>query len=597
MSTIYNERIGELRQWMRDNALDAVMVPLADPHGSEYVASYWKSLKWLTGFSGSAAKCVVTPEETCVWVDSRYWLQAHKQLDESGIVVMEEGKPGVPSLTDYILAHHDAIKRVGIDGLLCSYKSAVEMRDKFSAVGIELVSIADPFADIWKDRPGLPSDKLFVHSEVFAGESAGSKLARLREVMIEAGCEAVLIAELSEIAWLLNVRSNDVRCSPVAISYLYVGEKEVILFVDPRKLTPEVEAYLAKINVKVSSYLTAASSIDNAVAGKKVMVDPSTASLIFMEMLSDRAVEFQSPVALWKSVKNPVQIEGVKNAHIKDGVALVKGFMELERRMSAGEHLTETDVAEILERYRSGQPLFLELSFDTIAGYGANGAVVHYTAEPSTAAVLKPEGFLLVDSGATYLDGTTDITRTIALGPLTEEMKRDFTLVLKGHVDLARAVFPVGTRGAQLDVLARADMWRYGLTYLHGTGHGVGQCLNVHEGPQSIRLQENPVAFLPGMLTSDEPGVYRAGRYGIRTENLLLTVAAFSNEEYGEFLRFESVTLFPYDLSAVDRSLLNEDEIAWINDYHDRVYSALSPYLDEEGCRWLRAKCGHIDCK
>lgn len=595
MSTIYNERIGELRRRMRGYALDAVIVPLADPHGSEYVASFWKSLKWLTGFSGSAAKCVVTMEETCVWVDSRYWLQAHKQLDESGIVVMEEGKPGVPSLVDYIVARHDSIKRVGVDGLLCSYKSAVAMRGELSAAGVELVSISDPFAEIWNGRPGLPSDKLFVHSEEFAGESATDKLARLRELMGEAGCEAVVIAELSEIAWLLNIRSNDVRCSPVAIAYFYMDENGAVLFVDPLKLTPEVESYLGSLNVRVMPYLTAASSIDKLAAGKRVMVDPSTASLIFMEMLSGRAVEVQSPIGLWKSVKNSVQIEGIKNAHVKDGVALVKGFMELERRMQAGESLTEVDVAEILELYRGRQPLFLELSFDTIAGYGANGAVVHYTADASSAATLKPEGFLLVDSGATYLDGTTDITRTIALGPLTDEMKRDFTLVLKGHVDLARAVFPVGTRGAQLDVLARADMWRYGLTYLHGTGHGVGQCLNVHEGPQSIRLQENPVALLPGMLTSDEPGVYRAARYGIRTENLLLTIPAFENEEYGEFLCFEPVTLFPYDLSAVDKSLLTKDEMAWINDYHDRVYLTLSPYLDEEECRWLRAKCSHIN--
>lgn len=595
MSTIYNERIEELRSEMSAENLDAIIVPLADPHGSEYVASFWKSLKWLTGFSGSAAKCVVTRDEVCVWVDSRYWLQAHKQLDESGIRVMEEGKPGVPTPTGYIIGHREEIKRVGIDGLLCSYRSAMAMRGELSAAGIKLVSIADPFVEIWKDRPGLPSDKLFIHGEELAGESARSKLARLGAAMDEIGCDAVVVAELSEIAWLLNIRSNDVRCSPVAISYLYMDDSEAVLYVDPKKLSPEIESYLKELGVKTEPYLTAAASIDRKAAGKRVMVDPSTASLIFMEMLAGRAVEAQSPVSLWKSVKNPVQVEGIKNAHIKDGVALVKGFMELERRMAAGERFTEIDVAEILERYRSQGSLFLELSFDTIAGYGANGAIVHYTAEPSTAAVLKPEGFLLVDSGATFLDGTTDITRTIALGPLADEMKRDFTLVLKGHVDLARAVFPVGTRGAQLDVLARADMWRYGLTYLHGTGHGVGQCLNVHEGPQSIRLQENPVALQPGMLTSDEPGIYRAGRYGIRTENLLLTVPAFTNEEYGEFLRFEPVTLFPYDLSAIDKSLLNKDEIEWINAYHDRVFEALSPYLDEAESAWLRAKCGHID--
>lgn len=582
------QRIESLRKLMTEKHIDAVVIPQTDPHQSEYLADRWQVRRWFSGFTGSAGSLVVTATQAFLWADSRYWLQADNQLEGTGIGVMKEGLPEVPEINDWLCENLKPGQTVGIDGMVFSSSSVAQMKAALAKHGINLSTDFDP-AVLWNDRPSLPLDPVFIHDEKFAGESTASKLSIILDFAKKQGAESVFIADLAEIAWTLNIRSSDVESNPVTMAFLFVSPLNSVLFVETAKLSADVRNYLAANGVNIAPYNTVESFLNALPDTGKVLVNPVQTAFRLQKAIGEKVLESSSPVALLKGCKNETQIKGVRNAMEKDGVALVHSFMEIEEKLHKGEPLTEIDVAEILTKHRSAQELYFDQSFDTIAGYGPHGAIVHYSATPETNVTIYPDNLLLIDSGANYLDGTTDITRTIALGQPTPQQKRDFTLVMKGHIALAQAVYPAGTRGAQLDVLARIFLWKDGLSYLHGTGHGVGHFLNVHEGPQSIRLNENPTPLMPGMITSDEPGIYRAGQYGIRCENLVLTIPAMTTE-FGDFYKFEVLTLFPFDLTLFDTTIMSDAEIEWLNAYHDEVRARLTPRLNAEAAAWLEEK-------
>lgn len=587
---IIRGRLSSLREKMRQAKVNAVIVPHADPHQSEYPASHWLVREFFSGFDGSAGTLVVTDGAACLITDSRYWLQAARQLADTGIELIKDGLPESPDILRWLCGHLTAGGTVAADGRVMSASGYRDLSEKMRQVGLNLVSEM-PWADeIWTERPALPLCPVRVHDEALAGESAGSKLAKLLEAAREAGADCAFVGDLAEIAWLLNIRSNDVIYNPVVTAYLFVSADESILFVDDRKLTEQVCEYLAGLGVRVAPYVDALDFLAGYDPRKKVMMDPARVAYSAFEAAGERVVAVPDPMQRLKAIKNSAQLDGMRRAHIEDGVALTYGFMELLRRLEDGEELTEVSVDEILTRHRAERPGNDGLSFETIAGYAEHGAIVHYSATEESASTLKPEGLLLVDSGAQFPYGTTDITRTISLGHPTDDEILHYTIVLQGTVDLAAACFPEGTRGAQLDVLARAPMWKHGLNYLHGTGHGVGHYLNVHEGPHSIRMQENPVLLEVGMVTSDEPGIYLAGRYGIRLENLLAVVPAMEGE-CGRFLKFEVLTLFPFDASLTDFSMLTAAQADWLRRYHQQVYDTLSPHLDDAAAMWLYSHC------
>ncbi len=579
--------IKQLRDLMRSKGIDAAIFPQTDPHQSEYIADHWQVRRWLSGFTGSAGALVVTPTEAYVWADSRYWLQAAAQLSGTGIAVMEEGKPEVPAITEWICSRLTDGQTVGIHGMLFSIDATEALRSRLGEAGIKLDTDFDAAGELWTGRPALPDAPIFVHDVKYAGEEPSSKIAAILAETSRCGANAIFISDLAEIAWTLNIRSRDVKSNPVAISFLSLSETGSTLLVDPRKLTPEVIAHLDSCGIATQPYDRTLPFLAALPDTARVLVSPSqTAGDVACALGKNRTVRHDSPVAILKGCKNETQIEGIRQAMRRDGAALVKAFMHIEADVAAQRPLTEMGIADLLTHYRSQQPLYFDQSFDTIAGYGPHGAIVHYSATPDTDARIRTDNLLLIDSGANYLDGTTDITRTVALGQPTERQRTDFTLVMKGHIALAAAVYPEGTRGAQLDALARQFLWQHGLSYLHGTGHGVGHFLNVHEGPQSIRLNENPTPLRPGMITSDEPGLYREGEYGIRCENLVLTVPAMTTE-FGRFLKFETLTLFPFDRKLFDLSIMTPQEIQWVNEYHDKVRRELSPLLSPEENAWL----------
>ncbi|MBD5276330.1 MAG: aminopeptidase P family protein [Bacteroides sp.] len=583
-------RLAALRAEMKRAGVDAAIIPQADPHMGEYLASHWQVRRWLSGFNGSAGTLVVpAAAPAMLWTDSRYFLQAARQLEGTEIVLMKEGIPGTPSIEEWLAANLQSGATVGVDAMLFSTGSLRSLRKALKARDIRLETTFDPVDTLWPDRPALPKCEVFVHDEKYAGRPASAKIADALEAARMHGADAVFVSALDQVAWLLNIRSRDVRYNPVVTSYVYLGPEGNVLFVDPDKITPEVDAYLKAQGVDTRPYAAVRSFIFGLSTRRHVLLDPASTAYGILEAFGERAVEATSPISMPKACKNEVQIEGIRNAMRRDGVALVHSLMELESRMAAGETVTELDVAEILRRRRGEQPLFFDESFGTIAGYGPHGAIVHYEADEETVATLRPEGLLLIDSGAQYLDGTTDITRTICLGDPTQQERSDFTLVMKGHIALARAVFPEGTCGTQLDALARQYLWQHGLSYLHGTGHGVGHFLNVHEGPQSVRLNYVPAPLTPGMITSNEPGLYRAGIHGIRCENLVLCVPALDTE-FGRFYKFETLTLFPFDTRLFATEMMTESELEWVNQYNARVYDELSPALDPEAREWLAAK-------
>lgn len=588
MNKTIPQRIAALRELMKKHKADAVIIPQTDPHQSEYIADHWQVRRYFSGFTGSAGALVVTTDKAFIWADSRYWLQAAAQLQGTGIDVMEEGKPSTPTITEWLCTNMPANSTVAIDAMVFSLNGAEALRNELNAKGIILNLDFDP-AEAWSDRPSLPLDKIFIHEEKYAGESAGSKLHRILEDAKKQGADALLLSDLAEIAWTLNIRSKDVESNPVATSFLFIADGNTTIFVDDRKVTPEVCDYLKANNIATAPYTGIKGFLATLPQDVKVLVSPQMTAAAIAETLQQRLVRGNSPVAFPKACKNGTQVQGIRNAMQRDGAALVKSFMQIEKTLAEGKQLTELDVADILTHFRSQQPLYFDQSFDTIAGFGPHGAIVHYSATPETSVNITPDNLLLIDSGASYLDGTTDITRTITLGNTTPQQRTDFTLVMKGHIALAQAVFPEGTRGPQLDAFARINLWKQGLSYLHGTGHGVGHFLNVHEGPQRIHYTENPNPLMPGMITSDEPGLYRAGQYGIRCENLILTVPAMTTE-FGNFYKFEILTMFPFDLSLFDTTIMTDDEIQWVNGYHTTVRNNLSPLLNDEEKQWLKEK-------
>lgn len=578
---------------MQAEKADAFIIPSTDPHISEYVAPHWQSREWISGFTGSAGTVVVTRDKAGLWTDSRYFLQAAQQLEDTGIDLYKEMLPETPGISEFLCRELEAGNTVGIDGYVFSMLDARQLRKELANKQIELKNMADPMDSIWTDRPALPQAPACIYGTQYAGRTCREKLEDIRLEMKQAGAQALLLPALDEIAWTLNLRGSDVHCNPVVVSYLLIDEEEAHYFIELQKLTPEVKAYLEDNRVTCHAYTDLLPYLRQLKAST-LLLTPGKTNQAVSEAVPEscRIVEGASPVALLKAVRNEQEIAGLRKAMQRDGVALVKFLKWLEEAVPGGQE-TEISVDRKLHELRAAQPLYKGESFDTIAGYGAHAAIVHYEATPETDVPLQPRGFLLLDSGAQYLDGTTDITRTIALGPLTEEEKTDYTLILKGHIDLAMAVFPEGTRGAQLDVLARMPIWQHRMNFLHGTGHGVGHFLNVHEGPQSIRMNENPVALRAGMLTSNEPGVYKAGSHGIRTENLVLTVPA-GEGMFGRYLKFETVTLCPICTKGIVRELLTQEEADWLNQYHRTVYEKLSPDLDEDERYWLKKACEKI---
>ena len=593
MKQSIKQRVDNLRAILRNEGIQAFIIPSTDPHMSEYVAPHWQSREWISGFTGSAGTVVITLDDAGLWTDSRYFLQAAEQLKDSGIALYKEMLPETPSIPSFLKSKlHDG-DCVGIDGSVFSTAEAHALKNDLAQAGISFKSIADPMNQLWSDRPSMPDAPVFIHEMQYAGKSIEEKLSAIRQEMAQNNVESILISALDEIAWTLNLRGNDVHCNPVFISYLFITSTDVHLFIQPNKLTQEVADYLHASAIQTHDYAEIDTFLRTLTA-KNILLNPQKTNYALYTAINPACniCEGASPITLLKSIRNEQEIAGIHNAMTRDGIALVKFLKWLEEAVPQGNQ-SEISVDKKLHQLRAEQPLYMGESFDTIAGYKAHGAIVHYEATPESDAKLAPEGFLLLDSGAQYLDGTTDITRTIALGELTEEEKEDYTLILKGHINLAMAVFPEGTRGAQLDALARIPIWKRGMNYLHGTGHGIGHFLNVHEGPQSIRMNENPITLRPGMLTSNEPGVYKTGSHGIRIENLILTTVA-GEGMYGRYLQFETVTLCPICKKGIIKSLLNAEEIEWFNHYHLTVFNTLSPYLNEEEKSWLQQACEAI---
>lgn len=579
-----------LRDEMRRLRVDAVIIPGTDPHQSEYVSDHWKLRNWVSGFTGSNGTAVVTLDQAGLWTDSRYFLQAAAELDGSGFVLHKEDVPGEASIEEWLVDNLEDGAVLAVDGYLFSINRAAELEELCGRNGLRFASDFDIADRVWTEgRPERPTGKVFIHEEKYAGESALSKIDRVLAEVKAVGADSIFIPSLDEIAWTLNLRGSDVTFTPVFVSYLYLSDEEKVLFVDDVKLDDDVRAYLKSMDVKVKPYDSVKDYLARVSVHETIMLDPVKVSDTLARALDCMKVYAPSPVAMLKAVKNEVQLAGTRKAMERDGAALVRLFMWLEENAGTGKY-NEIDVWKKGMEFRGRSELYRGDSFGMIAGYKEHGAIVHYTADEESASMLAADGLLLIDSGAQYLDGTTDITRTITLGNPTADEIHDYTLVLKGHLALARAQFPVGTRGSQLDALARIYLWEEGMSYLHGTGHGVGHFLAVHEGPQNIRLNENPTTLRPGMITSDEPGVYKAGKYGIRIENLVLTVEGEHSDEFGDFYKFEVLTLFPYDSSLIDRSMLTPGEVEQVNNYHKQVYERLSPYLAEDEKKWLADK-------
>ena len=594
-STVIITRIEELRTVMKSEGIDAFVFPSTDPHNGEYVPEHWKGREFISGFNGSAGTAVVTMDDAALWTDSRYFLQAEEQLAGTGFRLMKLKIEGTPTISQWLgrkLAANGGTV-VGIDGMVNSIGTVEALADELRAEGgITLRTNFDPLKVIWKDRPAIPSDMAIVHPQKYAGESAQSKIARIRQALRERHVEGMLVSALDDIAWALNIRGTDVHCNPVVVSYLLITMDSVTLYINSDKLTPVVREHLAANGVMTDEY----ENVKKGLAGYdgyNILMDPDETCYTLYKAFGDRPkVLAPSPLPSMKIVKNETEIMGFRYAMLRDGIAMVKFLRWLVPAVEEGG-VTEVSASDELEAFRAEQSLFKDISFDTIAGYGAHGAIVHYEPTPETDIELKPEGLLLLDSGAQYLDGTTDITRTIALGPVTDEQKHIYTLVLKGHIRLAMAKFPANASGTQLDILAREAMWREGLNYMHGTGHGVGSYLSVHEGPHQIRMEYKPEPLRVGMTVTNEPGLYLAGKFGVRIENTML-ITEYMNTEYGRFLKLEPLTLCPIDKAPIDVDMLADEELDYLNDYHAAVFKSLSPYLDDEMTEWLANACAPL---
>lgn len=583
------QRLSALREEMRREKLDAFIFPSTDPHHSEYVPERWKGRQWISGFDGSAGTAVVTLRSAALWTDSRYFLSATKQLEGTEFRLMKLRMPGTPTIAQWIGAELRAFggNSVGVDGMVNALDDTESLiADLRREGGITVRTNLDILNNIWTDRPAIPTNKVTVHPMTYAGETAKSKLARVRQALRELHADGMLVSALDDVAWTLNLRGTDVHCNPVFVAYLLIDSDHATLYCDKEKLSADVTSYLNDQGVATAQYADVRKGLKDYFE-YNILLDPKETSYTLAKLVNTKEVVRQaSPIPAMKAVKNDTEIAGFRHAMLKDGIAMVKFLRWLKPAVKAGGQ-TEMSVSQKLTDLRAEQPLFRDISFDTIAGYAEHGAIVHYEATPDTDAVLLPRGFLLLDSGAQYEDGTTDITRTIPLGPLTDEERRVYTLVLKGHIQLELCKFPRGASGTQLDILARSAMWREGMNYMHGTGHGVGSYLNVHEGPHQIRMEYVPAPLKAGMTVTDEPGLYLAGRFGARIENTLL-ITPYKETEFGQFLQFESLTLCPIDTAPIVREMMLAEEVAWLNDYHQQVRDTLSPHLDEGERAWLR---------
>lgn len=587
-----NERIEALREVMRREHLSAFIFPSTDPHQGEYVPDHWKGREFISGFNGSAGTAVVTMKSAALWTDSRYFLAAEEQLKGTEYQLMKLKIEGTPTIAEWIGRECGPGAEVGVDGMVNSANSVKELiADLRKQGGITVRTNLDPLSQIWRNRPAVPEDKVEIYPMEYSGEAAHDKIARIRKALRELHADGMLMSALDDIAWTLNLRGSDVHCNPVFVSYLLISSKDVTIYINKVKLQPDVLAYLSAEGVGVAPYEDVKKGLKDYFE-YNILLDPDEVNYTLYKTVGREIVEAESPVKRLKTIKNEREIAGFKSAMLKDGIAMAKFLKWLKPAVEAGGQ-TEMSVDEKLTSLRAEQPLFRGLSFDTIAGYQAHGAIVHYEATPATDAPLKAEGLLLLDSGGQYLDGTTDITRTIALGPLTDEQRHVYTLVLKGHIQIELCKFPSGSSGTQIDILARKDMWREGLNYLHGTGHGVGTYLNVHEGPHQFRMEWKPAPLVAGMTITDEPGVYLADKFGVRIENTLL-IKPYMETEFGRFLQFESLTLCPIDKTPIVIDMLTQEEILWLDNYHQKVFETLSPHLENDDVEWLREACSPI---
>lgn len=583
------QRLDDLREVMRREKLAAFIFPSTDAHQSEYVASHWQGREWISGFDGSAGTAVVTLDRAALWTDSRYFLAAEQQLQGTEYQLMKLRVEGTPTIGQWLIEQLADVEspEVGLDGMVNSFHDTQALVDELrKAAGITVRTNFDPLEVIWKDRPSIPVNPVEIQPLEFAGESFQSKLSRIRTALRELHADGMLVSALDDIAWTLNLRGSDVHCVPVFVSYLLIASDKVSLFVDEEKLTPAVRDYLVGNGVSLYKYNKVEEGLRNYSEYNILLDGDETSYRLWKTVKCREIVSFTSPIPAMKAIKNQSEIAGFRSAMLRDGVAMVKFLRWLKPAVEQGGQ-TEMSINEKLTSLRAEQEYFRGLSFDTIAGYQEHGAIVHYEATPQTDAVLRPEGLILIDSGAQYQDGTTDITRTIALGPVSERIKYIYTLVLKAHIQMELVKFPDGVSGTQLDAVGRACLWRAGLNYLHGTGHGVGSYLSVHEGPHQIRMEWKPTPLRSGMTVTDEPGIYLAGEFGVRIENTLL-VKDYMQTEMGKFLQMESLTLCPIDTAPIDVLLLTEEEKNWLNVYHQLVFEKLSPWLDEEDKNWLR---------
>lgn len=583
------QRLDDLREVMRREKLAAFIFPSTDAHQSEYVASHWQGREWISGFDGSAGTAVVTLDRAALWTDSRYFLAAEQQLQGTEYQLMKLRVEGTPTIGQWLIEQLADVEspEVGLDGMVNSFHDTQALVDELrKAAGITVRTNFDPLEVIWKDRPSIPVNPVEIQPLEFAGESFQSKLSRIRTALRELHADGMLVSALDDIAWTLNLRGSDVHCVPVFVSYLLIASDKVSLFVDEEKLTPAVRDYLVGNGVSLYKYNKVEEGLRNYSEYNILLDGDETSYRLWKTVKCREIVSFTSPIPAMKAIKNQSEIAGFRSAMLRDGVVMVKFLRWLKPAVEQGGQ-TEMSINEKLTSLRAEQEYFRGLSFDTIAGYQEHGAIVHYEATPQTDAVLRPEGLILIDSGAQYQDGTTDITRTIALGPVSERIKYIYTLVLKAHIQMELVKFPDGASGTQLDAVGRACLWRAGLNYLHGTGHGVGSYLSVHEGPHQIRMEWKPTPLRSGMTVTDEPGIYLAGEFGVRIENTLL-VKDYMQTEMGKFLQMESLTLCPIDTAPIDVLLLTEEEKNWLNVYHQLVFEKLSPWLDEEDKNWLR---------
>lgn len=590
-----NQRLESLREVMRREHLSAFIFPSTDAHQSEYVADHWQGRTWISGFNGSAGTAVVTMKSAALWTDSRYFLAAEEQLKGTEFQLMKLKIEGTPTISEWLAQELQGENaEVGLDGMVNSYHETMGLiADLRKSGGITVRTNFDPLGLIWTDRPAIPANPVEIQPMEFAGESVASKISRIRTALRQRHADGMLISALDDIAWTLNLRGTDVHCVPVFVSYLLISSQQVSLYVDSAKINDEVKAYLTENGISLYPYNKVAEGLERYSEYNILLDGDETSYFLWKTVKCQEIIAGNSPVPAMKAQKNDREIAGSRQAMLRDGVAMVKFLRWLKPAVEAGGQ-TEISIDRKLTSLRAEQHLFRDISFDTIAGYQAHGAIVHYEATPETDVALKPEGLILIDSGAQYQDGTTDITRTIALGPVTEEMKHVYTLVLKGHIQLELAKFPDGASGTQLDALARECMWREGYNYLHGTGHGVGSYLSVHEGPHQIRMEWKPTPLRAGMTVTNEPGLYLSGKFGVRIENTLL-IKDYQTTEFGKFLQMESLTLCPIDLIPVDFSMLQPEEIEWLDTYHRDVFEKLSPYLEGEDLEWLREATRPVD--